>query len=64
MNYTDRRTGQIYEDAPVAKEPKQVNCRHCYRPVISDGHNGVVHEEDYRYQCEGQPAGTFAEARV
>lgn len=54
-----------YDDTPVTREPKQLMCMHCKtRAVIPDGHGGVVHEDDYRYQCEvGKPGTTFAEVR-
>jgi len=54
MRYTDG--GVTYEDAPVAREPANPNCRHCKtREIVSDGHGGWVHADDYKYQCDPNP---------
>lgn len=53
MNTYRDETGQVFEDRPVARQPKALTCRNCPpgRVVISDGHGGFVHEDDYKYSC-------------
>lgn len=51
------------ESKPKPREPKLPRCIHCPdREVISDGKNGWVHNDDYKYSCDpDDPNTTFAE---
>lgn len=53
MNTYRDEAGRVFEDKPVARQPKEHTCRNCPpgRVIIGDGHNGWVHEDDYRYSC-------------
>jgi hypothetical protein len=54
MNTYEDESGRVYEDRPVARQPRAYTCRNCPagRVVISDGHGGWVHEDDYKYSCD------------
>lgn len=53
MNQYRDSSGEVYEDRPVTRQPRVETCRNCPagRVIISDGHAGWVHEDDYRYSC-------------
>lgn len=45
---------EVFEDRPVPRQPKAHTCRNCPagRVVISDGYDGWVHEDNYKYSCD------------
>jgi len=65
MNYTDPQ-GHEFEDSPVKRELPQVMCKHCKtRDIISDGHEGWVHNDTFLYACDPRKIHTtFAEPRL
>lgn len=54
------------EAKPQPRQPKLPHCKFCPgREVISDGHGGYVHDDDYMYACTPESkATTFAEANL